>query len=335
MPKRLTFSSLTYIQLVKLIKSEIADGQKIIQQTQAQKYWNIGKSISEYILNGKDRAKYGEHVYKELAEDLNVNARILYQASDFYRKFPILNARSQLSWTHFRELLTLPDPTERKELMQKARREGLTSREFKQLVRKKKVIVPTEGAIPQLKVTRGKLYTYKINEFKHWKSIELQKGIDCGFDVSYRPSAVQLAKFTVGQIVETLKVDSNYSVKSSERVDSDLFTFKANVERVIDGDTLATRVNLGFRISKKHKLRFRGIDTPEIDTPEGQLAQKFVEDRIKQCEFIVIKTHKDDKYGRYLVDVFYQIGEKDPAKVAAEGIFLNQELLDNRLAVKW
>ncbi|MCB9772485.1 MAG: thermonuclease family protein [Candidatus Omnitrophica bacterium] len=335
MPKRLTFSSLTYIQLVKLIKSEIVDGKKIIQQTQAQKYWNIGKSISEYILNGKDRAKYGEHVFKKLADDLNVNARILYQASDFYRKFPILNARSQLSWTHFRELLTLPDSTQRKDLMEKARREGLTSREFKQLVQKKKVVIPTEGTIAQLKVTRGKLYTYKINEFKHWKSIELQKGIDCGFDVSYRPTAVQLAKFTAGKIIETLKADNNYSVKSSERVESDLFTFKAKVEKVIDGDTLLTRVNLGFRMSKKHKLRFRGIDTPEIDTPEGQLAHKFVEDRIKQCEFIVIKTHKDDKYGRYLVDVFYLPGEPDAQKVAATGIYLNQELLDNRLAVKW
>ncbi len=49
----------------------------------------------------------------------------------------------------------------------------------------------------------------------------------------------------------------------------------------------------------------------------------------------LIKTNKDDKYGRYLVDVFYSLCEQDPAKVMVQGTFLNQELLDNRLAVKW
>lgn len=69
----------------------------------------------------------------------------------------------------------------------------------------------------------------------------------------------------------------------------------------------------------------------------------------------IIKTHKDDKYGRYLVDVFYvppsnkmadaprsPKGEAgvtsetwDPVKVAAEGKYLNQELLNERLAVIW
>lgn len=72
-----------------------------------------------------------------------------------------------------------------------------------------------------------------------------------------------------------------------------------------------------------------------IDTPEGKKADAFVKERISQCPFVVIKTYKDDKYGRYLVDVFYALCEQDSAKVAAQGTFLNQKLLDNRLAVKW
>ena len=62
---------------------------------------------------------------------------------------------------------------------------------------------------------------------------------------------------------------------------------------------------------------------------------KIVAALIARALFIVIKTYKDDKYKRMLVDVFYKEGEKDPAKVAAQGIYLNQELLDNRLAVGW
>ena len=50
MAKSLLFPALTYLQLVNLIKTEIADGQKIIQQTQTEKYWEIGQAISEYVL---------------------------------------------------------------------------------------------------------------------------------------------------------------------------------------------------------------------------------------------------------------------------------------------
>ncbi len=334
MPKSLSYSALTYQQLTAFIKKEIADGKKIITQTQAEKYWNIGKAISDYVLAGADRAKYGEHILENLSKDLILGKRTLQRTVQFYRQFPIASARTQLPWTHFRELLSLPDPVHRKELMGKARREGLTSREFKELVQKNKVVIPTDGPVVQLKVVRGKLYTYKVDQ---WKPLgqEFKKSVDCGFDVFYNPPLAQLAKFSGGQIIETVKADKTYSVHTSNRKLSDLYTFKAKVLKVIDGDTLLTDVDLGFMVYKEHKLRLRGIDTPEIDTPEGKKADAFVKERISRCDFVVIKTHKDDKYGRYLVDVFYLPGESDAEKIAAEGIFLNQELLDNRLAVGW
>jgi endonuclease YncB( thermonuclease family) len=335
MAKSLLVPALTYLQLVKLIKTEIAEGQKIIQQTQAEKYWKIGQVISEYVLSGKDRAKYGEHIFEKISGDLNVHIKTLRQSVDFFRKFPIGNARSQLPWTHFRELLSLPDPIHRQALMNKARREGLTSREFKELVKKKKIVISTDGPIPQLKVVRGKLYHYRIDE---WTPLgkEPRKCIDCGFDVSYNPPVGQLAKFSANQIIKTLKNDKAYRLQESAKsVLLDIYTFQAKVLRVIDGDTLLTDVDLGLMVYKEHKLRLRRIDTPEIDTPEGKKADAFVKERIGQCAFVVIKTYKDDKYGRYLVGVFYSLCEQDPAKVAAQGTFLNQELLDNRLAVKW
>lgn len=334
MPKLPVISVLNYQQLVVFIKKEIADGKKIVAQTQAEKYWNIGKAIDEYILGGADRATYGDHILENLAKDLIVGKRTLQRTVQFYRQFPIASARTQLPWTHFRELLSLPDPVHRKELMGKARREGLTSREFKELVQKKKIVFPADGPVKQLKGVCGKLYTYKIDE---WKPLgqEPQKSVDCGFDVFYAPPVAQLAKFTGGQIVETAKADKAYSVHNSNRKISDLYTFKAKVLKVIDADTLLAGVDLGFQIIKEHKLRLRGIDTPEIGTSEGKKADVFVKERMGRCEFVVIKTYKDDKYGRYLVDVFYLPGETDAEKIATGGIFLNQQLLENRLAVGW
>ena len=84
-----------------------------------------------------------------------------------------------------------------------------------------------------------------------------------------------------------------------------------------------------------------------MDTDEGQRAKRFVEARLKDCDFIIVKTYKDrsDKFDRYLADIFYvakgdaraggPIEQSDPSLVAREGKFLNQELLDERLAVKY
>jgi len=91
---------------------------------------------------------------------------------------------------------------------------------------------------------------------------------------------------------------------------------------VIDGDTVVFYVDLGFRTYSRQKLRFRGIDCPELATPEGKIAKTFVEEKLKRAKIITIKTYRKDKYDRYLADIF--VGSKE--------IFLNQELLDKKLA---
>jgi endonuclease YncB( thermonuclease family) len=57
--------------------------------------------------------------------------------------------------------------------------------------------------------------------------------------------------------------------------------------------------------------------------------------RLNPCACLVIKTYKQEKYGRFLADVFYQKGATDRERILREGIFLNQELLDEGLAVPY
>jgi len=81
--------------------------------------------------------------------------------------------------------------------------------------------------------------------------------------------------------------------------------------------------------------------------------------RLEPCPFIVIKSYWEEKYGRYLADVFYfgknlfpntlrprgdrqgaraegyLNGGPTPERIIAEGTFLNQELLDLGLAVPY
>ena len=108
-----------------------------------------------------------------------------------------------------------------------------------------------------------------------------------------------------------------------------------DVEKIIDGDTLWSQIDCGFETLTRQKLRLRAIDCPEIKTQAGQKAKRFVEDQLKDCEFTIVKTHKSDKYDRYLADIFFLPNEPDASVVAREGRFLSQELLDNGLAQIW
>ena len=62
----------------------------------------------------KDRADYGEYLIANLARDLEIKRRDLYNIVRFYRLYPIVSSVStQLSWTHYRYLITLDDNQER------------------------------------------------------------------------------------------------------------------------------------------------------------------------------------------------------------------------------
>jgi endonuclease YncB( thermonuclease family) len=119
---------------------------------------------------------------------------------------------------------------------------------------------------------------------------------------------------------------------------SPLFVYKAHVKEVIDGDTLLVYIDLGFQTWSEQRLRLRGIDVSEPDDPkkknreQSKKAIKYISDRLLKAPFIVIKTYKTDRYGRYIADIFYHptITQKDT--MATMGFFLNEELVQEGLA---
>ncbi len=114
-----------------------------------------------------------------------------------------------------------------------------------------------------------------------------------------------------------------------------LYTYVAAVKRVVDGDTLIVMIDLGLKTKTIQRLRLRGIDCPERTTPRGRHVKDYVKKLLDKQEFIIVKTHKNDKYGRMLADVFYLAKEKDPEAAAEKGIYLNQHLLDENMAETW
>ena len=87
-----------------------------------------------------------------------------------------------------------------------------------------------------------------------------------------------------------------------------LYTYKVNqVLRVIDGDTIVVNIDLGFNLSLTETIRIKGIDAPETRTIDYKekvrgIASKAFAATWFQGKQLLIKTTKDDKYGRMLGD---------------------------------
>lgn len=77
--------------------------------------------------------------------------------------------------------------------------------------------------------------------------------------------------------------------------------------RVVDGDTVRLRVDLGFHLFFEDNFRLADIDTPEVrgaEKAQGLVAKGALETMIaEECEHgdgIKIQTYKEGKFGRWL-----------------------------------
>ena len=90
----------------------------------------------------------------------------------------------------------------------------------------------------------------------------------------------------------------------------ELYTYKATITAVYDGDTVTADVDLGFyMIQRNVKSRLYGIDTPELrdKNPKLKLAAQNSRDELKKQvlnQEVTLKSYGKGKYGRWLCEIF-------------------------------
>jgi endonuclease YncB( thermonuclease family) len=344
--KRSANGASSYLALRNAVRKTLILGRQRIEREKVYTYWETGKLIKQHLLAHKDRADYGKQVISRLSEDLNISQANLWRSIQFYEKFPILAGRREwgLNWTHYKQLIAVKDEEKRAELMSRAERSSWTADELMNKI-KKELWEDEEASKPArsggdsdepLKPKLGKLYTYRIVEPE---DIGPGKGalfIDQGF-ATYRYLADR-KNFKAGDIVRS-EIDQRATTRvprltrlAEREARDDLFTYRAYVERVIDGDTLRVKLDLGFDEWTRQYLRLRGLDCPEIARADGRRALEFVQSRLKSAPHILVASTRSDKYDRYLADIF--IPKKRDASHPNEYDFLNNELLQQKLAVR-
>ncbi|WP_323845965.1 DUF1016 N-terminal domain-containing protein [Microbulbifer magnicolonia] len=104
-------------QLVEQARHQV---QRSVNTAMVQTYWHIGRLILEHEQRGERRAAYGKGQLKQLSERLTnrfgkgFDITNLRNMRRFYDAFPIRDAvRPELSWTHYRTLLRVENPSAR------------------------------------------------------------------------------------------------------------------------------------------------------------------------------------------------------------------------------
>jgi micrococcal nuclease len=89
-----------------------------------------------------------------------------------------------------------------------------------------------------------------------------------------------------------------------------IYIYKAELIRVVDGDTVDLIIDLGFDTSRRERFRLYGIDAPEMRTKEGKESKAWLWGALQPLEAIYVQTiqletkAKRDKYGRFLAVVY-------------------------------
>jgi len=89
------------------------------------------------------------------------------------------------------------------------------------------------------------------------------------------------------------------------------YEYAAELIKVVDGDTVDLRIDLGFYMSAALRFRLLGVDTPELrggtdeTKAKARVAKDFVLARLEAADQIRATTYKADSFGRWLADVEY------------------------------
>ena len=108
--------------IVSLIRSSKQRTAATVNAELTLLYWHIGNRINQYLLQG-ERAEYGQEIVRTLAEKLTAQfgkgwgKRHLNYVMQFASTFPNIDIvyalRAQLSWSHFKQLVHIPDHIKR------------------------------------------------------------------------------------------------------------------------------------------------------------------------------------------------------------------------------
>jgi predicted nuclease of restriction endonuclease-like (RecB) superfamily len=140
--KRQSLSAQLDTQVYETIRAALADARTkvvtAVNSAMVSVYWEIGRQIAEAV---GERAEYGRRLLAYLSERLTeefgkgftiANLRNMRQ---FYQTFPIrYSLRSELTWSHYRLLMRVEEPSRREFYLKESADSGWTARQLERQI---------------------------------------------------------------------------------------------------------------------------------------------------------------------------------------------------------
>jgi len=327
----------------------LLDAQKALEYQRLRTYWLVGGDIRKRAEASGGAIHLGDKLYADISRDLaktsglDVSTDTIRRMVQFSKNYPEFPESTTLGFTHYIVLQRVKNARMRGSLEKQAVKHEWSVGRLKQAIQEKmsdmEPAADAECGMPlrtrAIACERGKPYVYRIIADTDLKKTQFFR-VDCGFkmdidipkDNGYQPQR--------SGVVYSVKLpNGTYQIrqyKDYKNGPSLLYTYAAVVTNVVDGDTIDARIDVGFSMRLSDRLRLKGINCPELSCAQGRKAKAFVEEYLASCPVVVIRTKKSEMYGRWLADIFALPGCDDPVKIAAEGVYVNQLLLDNGLA---
>jgi micrococcal nuclease len=341
-----------YAALIDDLSASLSEGlvraQKALEQYRLKTYLYIGKRITTYVESHTPVLALNQTLYERISTSVNEKTG-LSLSTDTLRRIIQLTKSSRvfpedppLAFSHYLALERVHDPRLRARIERRAIAEDLTLPELKNIIslatdtRRKRKTAPKNGLLP---LERGTPFTYRTFRSVDFSGQETYR-IDCGFRIDVPligtvRNARLAARIHEARAIRVSKNGSSYSAHKCHGGLAQMYTYPARVLKVVDGDTLDVHIDVGFHIATAQRLRLRKIDAPELASATGKRAKTFIEQTLKDCPLIILRTHKTEIYGRWLADLFFLPGCSDPYRIAPEGTYLNQMLLDHGFALRY
>jgi len=119
-----------------------------------------------------------------------------------------------------------------------------------------------------------------------------------------------------------------YHIRFKKRQVTMKYYYEVEVLRVVDGDTVDVRIDLGFNVWHKCRVRMVGINAPESRTKDleekekGLAAKEWLKERLDGTS-VELQSQGTGKYGRVLGEFYI------------DGININQEMVEVGHAVAY
>jgi len=142
MPNELETNSNKIVQdVIEIIEQAKSNAIRSVDFQRVQMYWKIGERIVIEEQGSKERADYGKRIVDNISVVLKeshgsgFSRRVLYQAVQFFRAYPIVHTlHAQLNWMQYRLLSSITDEIKREYYELEAIKNNWTGRELERQI---------------------------------------------------------------------------------------------------------------------------------------------------------------------------------------------------------